>query len=208
MRSRLPGSMVGLAVLLCLAWWGVPRNPVRDRPRKPLVDRPGSSSNVELANLFEADQKDRDNCTNWGFMDQLCVGARDSDRRKRAAEMISQGLVKTGEDHYRAAFLFQHGSSAEDYRRAHELALKAADLDYRAARWLAAATEDRWLVSQGKHQKWGTQARIFPDGRVNILPVDPAVTDAQRVAMDCPPLADAPARIREKYGLPTPGGKP
>lgn len=167
-------------------------------------ESPVEASNPELKRLLDEDQKDRERLVEANLLEKLAVELRDMERRSRAARLLEEGKVRTGEDHYHAAFLFQHGTSRTDYERAFRLALRAAELGHADARWLSAAAEDRWLVSQGMRQKYGTQATIWPDGRVKLMPVDPSVTDAERRAKDCPPLAEAPDRIREKYGLPRP----
>jgi hypothetical protein len=58
-----------------------------------------------------------------------------------------------------------------------------------AGKWLAAAALDRWLMYQGRPQKYGTQ--IVPDGtRWRIWNTDPTTTDADRAAADVPPLKE------------------
>jgi len=85
---------------------------------------------------------------------------------------------------------------ADDYWRAHELARKGADLGHRGARWLAAAAYDRWLMRQGKPQKYGTQ--YVPDGeRWRLWEDDPATTDEERKEWCVPPLAEAIRRAEE-----------
>jgi len=101
--------------------------------------------------------------------------------------------VVDGPDHYHAAMVFQHGGSAESYRRARELALRAADLGHRPARWLAAAALDRLLVHEGRRQRYGTQYRTWGGERM-LVEVDPSTTDRERAEWDVPPLAEARAR--------------
>ena len=40
---------------------------------------------------------------------------RDSDRRQRVRELLSEGKVTTAQDFHDAAYIFQHGQKAEDY---------------------------------------------------------------------------------------------
>jgi len=100
--------------------------------------------------------------------------------------------VRTAEDFYRAAMLFQHGTEASDWRKARELALRAVELhpEYREAKWLAAAALDRELIRTGKRQRYGTQYRDV-GGRLELYPVDPATTDEQRAQWGLPPLREA-----------------
>jgi hypothetical protein len=54
---------------------------------------------------------------------------------------------------------------------------------------MAAAAYDRWLMYQGRPQKYGTQ--FTTDGKSQRLwDVDPATTDEERAAWDVPPLAE------------------
>jgi hypothetical protein len=104
--------------------------------------------------------------------------------------LIDAGGLVEPDDYYHAAMVFQHGVGLADYWRAHELALKAADLGYRQARWLAAAAYERWLMNQGRPQKYGTQYRAVA-GNWALWDVDPETTDEERSRWDVPPLAEA-----------------
>ena len=146
--------------------------------------------NEELRALFEADQADR-----HGMNDDLA--RRDLERRARLDELLAAGAVRSAEDHFHAAMLLQHGYALDDYRRAHELALRAHELGHgMSARWLAAAALDRWLMHQGKPQKYGTQYR-GEGGRFRLWDVDSATTDEERAAWGVPPLAQALAQAEE-----------
>jgi hypothetical protein len=63
------------------------------------------------------------------------------------------------------------------------------------ARWLAAAAYDRWLMTGGLPQKYGTQYR-FAKGRWVLHEVDPTTSDGERARWDVPPLAEALRRAR------------
>jgi hypothetical protein len=64
------------------------------------------------------------------------------------------------------------------------------------ARWLTAAAYDRWLMYQGKPQKYGTQ--YVHDGvRHRLWDVDPTTTDAERAAWKVPPLAEQLRKAEE-----------
>jgi hypothetical protein len=81
---------------------------------------------------------------------------RDQARREQARVLLARpGL--SGEDYYFAAFLFQHGEEADDYLFAHILATEAVALGYSRAKWIAAATLDRYLQQIGQKQVFGTQ---------------------------------------------------
>jgi hypothetical protein len=151
--------------------------------------------NPELTQIFEADQADR---ATFPTIDWSVVGPRDKAREKRVREVLAAGGAGVADDYYHAAMVYQHGDGPEAIARAHELALKAVEIDphHRSARWLAAASEDRLLVRQGKLQKWGTQFGK-KDGKWVVEDVDPAITDAQRAEWEVPPLAEAHARAAQ-----------
>jgi hypothetical protein len=144
--------------------------------------------NEELRRVFEEDQGDR-------LAEELPADMRlrDRARRKRVVELLDAGAAETGEDFFHAAMVFQHGEELADYRRAHELALRAAELGHGTGRWLAAAAHDRWLMHEGKPQKYGTQYRGTGDG-FELYEVDPATTDEERAEWNVPPLAEARRR--------------
>lgn len=149
--------------------------------------------NPKLAELYDQDQADR----NTPVVDQIDwtkVAPRDEARRKRVDEILAHGGAKAADDYYHAAMIYQHGDSPGEIQRAHDLAVKAVELDptHDAAKWLAAASEDRKLMYEHKPQKWGTQYKKV-DGKWIVWPVDPTITDAQRDAWNVPPLAEAQA---------------
>jgi TPR repeat protein len=110
--------------------------------------------------------------------------------------MRAAGLIQTAQDYYHAACIFQHGDEPEDAWQAYELALEAARQGHRPARWLAAAAHDRWLMYQGKPQKYGTQ--YVSDGkRQRLWDVEPATTDAERAEWDVAPLVDQLRKAEE-----------
>jgi len=146
--------------------------------------------NQKLLALFEQDQADRDG----GLRPD--ARARDDRRRHQVEALIAAGGLRDPEDYYHAAMVFQHGTKPAHYLRAHELASRGAELGVREARWLAAAAYDRWLMMNGRPQKYGTQYRA-DGGRWMLWEVDPATTDAERAEWDVPTLAEAHARAEE-----------
>lgn len=61
--------------------------------------------------------------------------------------MLEAGALKTGEDFEDASVIFQHGDNPQDYLLAHVLAMAAMTKGDANARWIAAATLDRYLQS-------------------------------------------------------------
>ncbi|HEX4857549.1 MAG TPA: hypothetical protein VFV17_00930 [Usitatibacteraceae bacterium] len=143
----------------------------------------------EIASLYAADQAARRHHPPFGSEAYLALRRDDATRRARARELLPKAGALPAITLFHAAMLFQHGDALEDLREAHEFAGKAAASGYRPARWLAAATLDRWLMLQGLPQKYGTQ--VVPDGRrQRVWDTDPATSDADRLAWDVPPMRE------------------
>lgn len=152
--------------------------------------------NPELFQLFQADQAERDRHPVYDSPDYHTLRARDALRRQRVKQIVAAGQAVTPQDHYYAALVLHHGGELPDVWQAHTLAKTAAQAGYRPARWLTAATLDRWLMLQGRPQKYGTQ--IVPDGvRQRVWDVDPATSDAERAEWDVRPLEQQHARAAQ-----------
>ena len=82
---------------------------------------------------------------------------RDHERRAETQKLLADAKLHTGKDFERAAFVFQHGSTPEDYLLAHTLAMVAVARGEASAIWIAAATMDRYLNSIHQPQVYGTQ---------------------------------------------------
>ncbi len=143
--------------------------------------------NEELRLLFKEDQKDRvpseGVSINWS-----AVTEHDESRRARVMELYHQGAIRTGSDYFRAAMILHHGQSVEDILLAHEFSIVAIGKGHETAKWLAAATEDRFLLRIGRKQRFGTQ-------RVKPLEVEGGVTDGLRATLGVPPLEAANERV-------------
>ncbi|MGV3591554.1 MAG: DUF6624 domain-containing protein [Gammaproteobacteria bacterium] len=162
----------------------------------------GQSVDDELLAAFNQDQSSRSK----GGVGDPCG---DETRRLRVLQLLAEGRVATADDRYHAAMILQHtpqgmvgtetaSKSAENYLLAHFLAKAAAESGHDDARWLAAATYDRYLVSQGLPQKYGTQFSLNHEtGFFEFDPVDPKTTDAERREWDVPPVEDTLRRFEE-----------
>jgi tetratricopeptide (TPR) repeat protein len=154
-----------------------------------------SDSNRELWSIRDDDQEDRET----EKPDWEAIRKRDLRRRARVREILAADGVTTAMDYYNAALVMQHGDSAEEYRQAYDLAMRAVAIDPKntGAAWLAAAAEDRYLQCIGKPQIYGTQFRRV-SGVWTLDPIDEsAVTDEERARMHVPPLADAKRHAAE-----------
>ena len=125
-------------------------------------------------------------------IDWSVVLPRDRKREARVKALYEAGTLRTGKDYIRVAMVLQHASRPEDYLLAHELCMVAMSKGERDARWLAAATEDRYLMNLKRPQRFGTQYRSDgPDQPVKLYEVAPGVTDALRRELGVPTLDEA-----------------
>lgn len=121
---------------------------------EPLPSQP-VPLNEELAYLYQTDQSDRLSGV-WVFAPE-----RDSVRLARVKQLYATGQITAPRDQYHAAAIFQHGQCAEEYRLAYELAQAAWNAGISEAEFWAKASYDRWQMSLGKPQKYGTQLIPF-----------------------------------------------
>src|SRR5688500_293761 len=70
------------------------------------IAQSGKPDNLELQEIYKADQADRTS----GQIDWIVVSKRDSARMARVYELLESNKVVTGKDYYNAAMVFQHGS--------------------------------------------------------------------------------------------------
>jgi hypothetical protein len=97
--------------------------------------------------LFVEDGEDASNGISKFSEEQLT--ARGNARREKVRALLAAGELKTGEDFHEAAFIFQHRNNPEDYLFAHVLAMEAVLKGSDEAKWIEAATLDRYLQSIG-----------------------------------------------------------
>jgi hypothetical protein len=111
---------------------------------------------AEMARIYDADQKDRQNLlassTDW-----KAIAEGDRVRRESVAALLAAGALHTADGYRKAAFVFQHGERPDHYLPAHTLALVAVSKGDQTAAWIGAATLDRYLQSVGQPQSYGTQ---------------------------------------------------
>lgn len=173
--------------------------------------RPEPRDNPEQTRLYEQDQADR--IPEGGMpIDWTVVGPRDRVREARVKALYEAGEVRTGQDYRRAAMILQHAVRPEDFLLAHEFCVVALAKGERDARWLAAATEDRFLMNIGRPQRFGTQYRSSgPVDPVRLYQVEPGVTDRLRRELEVPTLAEARGReieMNEKVNGMKPAPRP
>ena len=148
--------------------------------------------NAEMTAMFDVDQGDR---AHMDKIDWNAIATHDEEHRTRTKALLAAGELHSANDYYHAAFIFQHGQHPDDYLLAHSLAVVAAARGRADAAWIAAASLDRYLMSIGQKQIYGTQY-MTPKGRpVTQEPYDRSlVSDALRGALGVPPLASQEKR--------------
>lgn len=111
--------------------------------------------------LFVEDGEDVKNGISKFSEEQL--NARGIARREKVKALLAAGELKTGEDFQEAAFIFQHGDNTDNCLFAHILAMEAVLKGSDEAKWIEAATLDRYLQSIGQPQVFGTQYPLDPN---------------------------------------------
>jgi len=104
----------------------------------------------------------------------------DAQRHARTKELLAEGKVETGREYFFVALLFQHSADPNDLMLAHVLSVTAATKGFAKAKWMAAATMDRYLQSINQPQVFGTQFKMSA-GRWTMEPkARTAISDALR----------------------------
>jgi hypothetical protein len=167
------GPLVGALLFLCFALLSVHS----DGRASAMEETPQLTPSQELVEIFRADQGERENFTKLKPDEILTLRERDRARRERVAALINTGSLRSAEDYYYAAMIYQHGETPDDYLTAHILATVAGFKGHQAARWLSAASLDRYLVSKQGHQVFNTQFIIDGTGKWQLRPHHALVPD-------------------------------
>jgi hypothetical protein len=152
------------------------------------------SDNSELTEIYKNDQSDRmaEN-KNW-----VEINKRDSLRRVRVQQLLDSGKVITGKDFQNAAMVFQHGKDSTDYGLAVKLMKMAIDKDTSISKWLYAAATDRYLMSKGEAQIYGTQYQKIGDNPWKLADIDTTqISDAERIKFGVKTLAEQRQKVKE-----------
>lgn len=155
---------------------------------------------ISIEGLYNQDVDERKEI-NWKDKNKVVkLKEKDKIRRQKAKNILDSDILSTGLDFHHASLIFQHGEITEDYKLAHELAEKAINLGDETAKWLYAATFDRWLLSSGKPQRYGTQFKQNENGEWELgLLIDSTITDEERARYNVPPLSEALRVYKERY---------
>ena len=157
-----------------------------------------AQDNAELKKMYEEDQSSRKmEKIEW---DKLVK--QDSTRRVEVLEMIKQNKLSTQNDYFHAAMIFQHGKDSTSYKLAYEYSKKASVMDTTNSlfRWLSAASYDRYLISIGKPQIYGTQFIVF-DKKYYLNNFDTTkVTDSERIYYGTRTLKEIKEYLKSQNG--------
>jgi hypothetical protein len=189
MQLRLMGSLTFLTLCSVAA---VAQNSAPNTPRP-------SETPSAVHRLYVEDQEDtrtiKDEATNAEYLQRVKA------RQQTLRTMLAAGQITSGADFLDAAFIFQHGDTADDCLFAHILSMEAMARGTASARWIAAATLDRYLQFTRQPQVFGTQYIMdptqpvhaagspFPSGRTLKPYNDSFLSDAVRTDFCVPTLA-------------------
>ena len=147
------------------------------------------ASNPEMQRLYESDQRDREDFVEFS-READAVAPGDAQRRAETRKLLMGRSLRTAEDYKRAAFIFQHGTTPNDFLLAHTLSMVAVAKGDPDALWIASATLDRYLQATGKRQIYGTQIKERSDHTATLEPYDrELVSDGLRRELGVQPLA-------------------
>ncbi|KTC83719.1 hypothetical protein [Legionella brunensis] len=153
-----------------------------------------ASRSKELQTLLEADQKDRE--SDWSQLtpeELQQIEENDLNRRKRVGEIFGEGCISTSKDYFAAYLIYQHGDIPDHYYQAFLFALRAAEHHHQEGGQSTANALDRYLISIGHRQLFGTQ--YFSEslgGCFCIEPVEASFPDTIR-------LSHAHQSLQERY---------
>jgi len=115
--------------------------------------------------------------------------ANNKKRIKTVWKMHKAGEVCTPLNKMHASWVLSRSRDVEHNRVAHEYAKEAMMHHVQEAAWLTAVSFDRWFVSRGMEQRYGTQ-RTVENGRMCLFPVKEGATDQERVQYGHQPIAE------------------
>lgn len=141
----------------------------------------------ELNTMLEEHKKMR----SWKDYPPGLLHEADLRHRQTVYQLLAQALIVEPIDLYRAAILLQTpdtGAAPGDIMLAYFCALESARKGYAEARRLSAEYHDKYLISNGLPQKYGTQSYADSAGALVLYPFDSLTTDEDRATWNVPPL--------------------
>ena len=157
------------------------------------VDNPElqKARSLELQKLVAADQARRvsknGELIDLSKVDWNKFNIEDLATRKRVGEIFAEGCLTTAKDYLAAALIYQHGNIPDHFYQTYIWAARAAKIggneaEIKSAKELVALAIDRYLVSLGNKQLFGTQfhSASSENPRVCMSQVEPSFPDALR----------------------------
>tara|TARA_R110000868_G_scaffold133782_1_gene345513 strand:- start:524 stop:1228 length:705 start_codon:yes stop_codon:yes gene_type:complete len=139
----------------------------------------------ELLVLVKQDQDDRKNMGNMTPDQILKLAKDDLARREKVGAIFAAGCLNSSADYNGAALIYQHGDVPDHYYQAYIWANKAGEIDKSPFNSLAALAADRYLISIGKKQLFGSQLYnsniLNPETCFCMQPVEPSYPDSERI---------------------------
>lgn len=160
-RSVVSGSLLVVGVVVLVATVG----PLLAVAAAPPAVPPGDwLPEAQLAHLESTDQRDRET---GAFVDR----SRDTARIERVLSLAQAGKIDTPQAQLDAAVVLHHGTCPAHFELAHRYATRANESPAIDAPFWTRATYDRWQVSLGNDQRYGTQAGTRPVNAPCVPPV-------------------------------------
>ncbi len=153
-----------------------------------------SEVSTTLADLYAADQEIRFRGVE-NPVDIVKFTISDWIRVNKTRRIVAADLLITADDYANVAQILQHGSTADDYLQAQELSLTAYELGRTDMLRHNALAEDRYLITTGQPQKYGSQFVCEPDKGWQLQPIDPAITDEDRANVNIEPLSTMESKM-------------
>jgi len=151
------------------------------------------TDNEELKTMYQSDQSERMS----GTIDWSIVAERDKSRQKRVKELLDSGKVRTSDDYYHTAMIFQHGMDTIASGMAVKMMKKAIALDSTRNKWLLAAAIDRHLMRKKEPQIYGTQFTRNQGLPWRLYNIDTTViSDQERVVYGVETLAEQREKVK------------
>ena len=172
--------------------------------------QPDAKDSERLKTLFDEDQRFASEPVDWTDPERVLrvlgsdfIKQADNEARRHRIEvlqLLQEGKITLAADLYHAAMIYQHGTCADHFKLANELAERAMTLGHQPARWLYAASRDRYLLAIGQPQEFGTQLHWDKYRKWYMPALDFRTTDEDRARFDVPPIAELWKRLRNFNG--------
>jgi len=105
--------------------------------------------------IYKTDQEDR-------LSFRFILINRDRQRVKEVMSIINNKYDNLDSVRkYKCGMVLMHGNSSMHYKKAYYIGKNLDSINYEKGKWLKKIAYDRWQLSIGNKQKYGTQTRLF-----------------------------------------------